>query len=151
MSYFNKDTLLKRLEKNKIISDDGCWYLKGEKTSFKREMYICSRNYLVSRISAYIYHNLDLHNTRILVCHKCRGWNCWNPEHIYLGNTSTNTKDAIKDGTFKNPNTDKEFCKYGHPLSGMNLYEWRDRRTGQRHRWCRICRNDNSIKNRELN
>jgi hypothetical protein len=31
-------------------------------------------------------------------------------------------------------------CKYGHPLSGDNLYIYVDR-NGNNHRWCLICRN----------
>lgn len=136
---FNKDILLSRLEKGKTITEDGCWLFNGPNTINKREIYVVDRNYLVSRISAYIHLNLNLDNTNILVCHECRESNCWNPKHIYLGNTSSNTLDAVRDGTFKNPNTGKTHCKHGHPLIGSNLYLHLDL-NGNTHRWCKKCR-----------
>ncbi len=74
-----------------------------------------------------------------IICHKCREPNCWNPDHIYIGDTSSNTLDAIADGTFKNGNSDKTHCKHGHELSPGNTYKHKDR-NGLWHRRCRICR-----------
>lgn len=137
---FDRKFLLSRLEKNKSVTEDGCWLFNGPNTNNKKEIYILNRNYLVSRISAYIHLGLELDNTNVLVCHNCKEKNCWNPKHIYLGNTRTNTLDSVRDGTFKNPNTGKTHCKNGHPLIGNNLYLHVDL-NGNTHRWCKKCRN----------
>lgn len=138
---FNKETLLRRLEARKYITENNCWLFKGPNIINKKEIYILDRNYKITRVSAYIYLGLDLENTNILVCHECKEDNCWNPKHIYLGNTSSNTLDSVRDGTFKNGNTDKTHCKNGHLLAGKNLYLHLDLNGGT-HRWCRKCRKD---------
>lgn len=134
-----KQQLLKRLLKRRRIINDTCWIFVGPDNKQKREIYVQYKNFLVHRVSAFIHLDFDLHSHN-LICHNCRTPYCWNPEHIYIGNTSTNTRDSIRDGTFKNPNTDKLVCKHGHALVGSNLYIWIDRKTQQVHRWCRICR-----------
>jgi hypothetical protein len=57
------------------------------------------KKFLGHRLSAWIYFNLPLYSED-LVLHKqiCQYKNCWNPEHIYIGNASDNNKDAYKLG-----------------------------------------------------
>lgn len=139
-----RQSLLNRLLKRRIVTDNNCWIMLTPSGKIKRELHFLGRNHLVNRVSAFIHLDFDLYSND-LICHTCKTKFCWNPEHIYIGNTSTNTLDAVKDGTFKNPNTNKEFCKHGHKLSGLNLYIWKDYKTGQIHRWCRACRTRHSI------
>lgn len=136
---FNKSYLLSRLELHKVVLANGCWIFKGPNTESKREIYVEHQNYLVSRISMYIFSNFNLDSPK-LICHECRTKNCWNPKHLYIGDSSTNALDSIRDGTFKNQNSDKTHCKYGHLLSGSNLY-LHTSLDGSIHRWCKICRN----------
>lgn len=135
--------LLRRLEKGKRIHPNGCWTFHGPSGVQKKEIYVGDRNQLVHRISMMVFRDFNIHD-HALICHKCKTKYCWNPDHLYIGNTTTNTLDAIKDGTFKNRNMGKTHCVYGHELSGINLYTWKDKRTGQIHRWCRICRETHS-------
>lgn len=144
---FDKNYLLDRLMRRRTITESGCWLFNGPNSTNKREIYISDKNYLVARVSAYIHKGLNLDNPNILVCHECREENCWNPEHIYLGNTSTNTLDSVRDGTFKNPNTGKTHCKHGHPLTGNNLYLHLDLQ-GNTHRWCKTCRSNVATRHR---
>lgn len=134
-----KEKISKRLLKRRVVNGSCCWFFTGPSGGIKHEICINGKNRVVSRVSAWLFLDFDLDDPS-LICHKCRSQGlCWNPEHIYIGNTSTNTKDAIRDGTFKNPNTNKTHCKHGHELSGSNLYTYTDK-AGKHHRWCRACR-----------
>ncbi len=147
----SKNDILQKLIRRRLITESECWLFTGPSGITKKEIYIKGKNYLVSRVSAWIHLKFDLFS-HLLICHKCksRGF-CWNPEHIYIGNTSSNTKDSIADGTFRNPNTGKTHCKQGHELSGTNLYTWEDYKTGEVHRWCRTCRTKNAESYRSKN
>lgn len=139
----NIESAYNKMLGNRVITNNGCWLYSTKDTRDKREILVNANNRLVARISAVINHgmNLDSHE---LVCHKCTESNCWNPDHIYVGSTSTNTLDSVKAGTFRNPNTGKTTCKHGHELTPDNTYTWFDRRKKQLHRWCRICRATNN-------
>ncbi len=66
--------------------------------------------------------------------HKCRVRSCVNPEHLQI---VTRGENALLGETGKVTgamNRAKTHCKRGHPLSGNNLYIYRDGRD------CKICR-----------
>lgn len=135
-----KEKISKRLLKRRYVTTNDCWLFTGPSGLAKREIFIEGRNQVVARVSAWLFldFNLDDH---ALICHKCKSNGlCWNPDHIYIGNTMTNTQDSIRDGTHTNQNKDKTHCKYGHELKGYNLYTYTDK-AGKHHRWCRACRN----------
>ena len=134
-----KEELLARLEERKAITPTGCWLFSGPKTENKREIFIGDRNFLVTRVSASIFKNLNLAITTKLVCHYsfCPEPNCWNPDHYYIGDSSSNIRDAVEDGVHKNGNTNKITCKNGHSLSNPYLYTDLN---GNVHRYCRACR-----------
>ena len=68
------------------------------------------------------------------VLHKCDNPPCINPDHLFLGDQSKNEQDKISKGRYKNGNSKKTHCKYGHELTLENVYV---RPTG---RECRACR-----------
>lgn len=53
----------------------------------------------VHRVSAHIHHGLDLKAKRVQACHtdECPNKNCWNPEHVYVGNASKNKSDFLRN------------------------------------------------------
>ena len=65
------------------------------------------------------------------ICHTCDTPTCVNPDHLYLGNSSANTLDAVARG--RNHYANKTHCPHGHPYEGENLY----RSTVGRQ--CRVC------------
>lgn len=138
----NKNEIKNRLIKKRIILSNECWISNGwiDKNG-SAFIYIDNRNHLLSRASAYAYLDFDLTNSK-LILHKCKTKGCFNPAHIYVGNTSDNNNDAVRDGTYKNQNARKKYCKHGHLLEGDNLYRWFDKKAKKVHRWCRICRNN---------
>lgn len=82
----------------------------------------------VPRLAAYLYLGLDFNNQDILVCHKndiCEDSRCFNQEHLYLGDASSNQLDRYKGK-----------CKAG--LHDMNKHTT----IMMGHRRCADCRNE---------
>jgi hypothetical protein len=65
-------------------------------------------------------------------CHRCDNTFCINPDHLFVGTAADNRRDAQAKGRLKQ---NRVMCKYGHSLSGDNLYV--APKSGNRQ--CRIC------------
>jgi hypothetical protein len=85
------------------------------------------------RIALSITHDLD-YDGDWFACHKveCGVRGCWNPDHLYIGNQSTNALDRIEEG--KHNNARKLACIKGHEFTQENLIP---RANGKRD--CREC------------
>lgn len=136
---YNKEEILKQLERMTIKIKDGCWLHKGRKDS-KGYVQVCiggRKNPKViraHRLSAWIFLNLnlDLDERQALHITECPNKNCWNPEHIYLGSASENLYDRYATG-WLSPNKKKTHCPQGHEYNKENtLYDGNNRH-------CRIC------------
>lgn len=140
-----KEILIQYLESHKIITVVGCWEtgLVPEASGYARTI-IHEKHYLIHRISAYIYHGLDLDDLTQLALHKnsCNNRACWNPDHIYVGNAIRNAKDrdqiieksfGQRTGEAKRNRTHCDIC--GFPYDEKNTLK---RKTG---RDCRNCEN----------
>lgn len=95
-----KIPLLKRMKKKSIIDPiTNCWIWQGSGTGWSGYGYVHfnHRMWLVHRISAYMFHDLNLLSDEH-VLHKefCPNKKCWNPEHIYVGNAHLNALDREK-------------------------------------------------------
>lgn len=113
---------------------DDCWVIgvSGNYTPIR----LNGTMYNVHRLSAYLYHSLDIEDINIQVNHKveCSRPNCWNPNHIYIGSQSENLKDQVKRGTHHNAK--KELCPRGHKYDQFIVR----RRDGKISRRCSQCR-----------
>ena len=67
----------------------------------------------------------------LVIDHLCRVRNCVNPAHLEVVTRGENT---LRGETPSGINSRKTHCPQGHPLSGDNLYRWKNKRQ------CNICR-----------
>lgn len=87
--------LWKRLLKYTKV-EDGHWLWTGYKMPAGHgQIRINYRLVLMNRLSAHIYHGLDLDDAHSQANHKdeCRIAACWNPAHIYVGSQQENMVD----------------------------------------------------------
>src|ERR1700704_3505690 len=93
----NKEGILRKLNKYKIVTPEGHWLWAG---ATNRQGYglteIHNKTYRVNRLSLYLFTDFDINNENIQALHKpeCHNVLCWNPEHLYPGNHLDNMKDA---------------------------------------------------------
>jgi hypothetical protein len=127
-----RKTLEERLLSNKYIDPiTECWiYLGGTNGDGYGWMEYNNRPYTTNRLSAYLYLGLDLNNPKELACHndsKCKRKDCFNPDHLYIGDKTSNMRDKSKSITH---------CPQGHEYSKENTRMYKGRRN------CRICQRD---------
>ena len=109
------------IEKTKIDPITNCWLWTGENYGSEKygRLKFLGQYKPTHRLSAHFFLKLDLKSKRKLACHKqeCPNKNCWNPNHLYVGNHRSNMKDALAIGTrkpiHKIRGTKKGNCKHG--------------------------------------
>lgn len=125
----NKKMMLK-LNKRRNITVEGCWIWVGPANNgYGRVVYKGVRWY-AHRLAFYLY-KPEEYNEFGMICHKCNNPRCFNPEHLYCGDASTNALDAVKAGTHFMAS--KTQCPKGHTYNDENTYV----ENGRRH--CKIC------------
>lgn len=144
MSSKNRDQfILRRIKRRTIIDPEtNCWRYYGSRSYGYGVIRFRGKPHEgVHRISAMIHHGYDLGDTINQINHKtiCPYRDCWNPDHIYVGNQSQNTQDQKELRTLGNKSIriTSSICKMGHELTGDNLII--DPRSGKRR--CRTCKN----------
>jgi hypothetical protein len=98
-------TVQQRLEFNRKITEDGHWLWLGVTNNHGYgQIRIDGVAFLVHRVAYRLYKEISLDNA-ILVLHKppCTIPNCFNPDHLYLGDHKQNTKDIAAMGNLGRP------------------------------------------------
>jgi hypothetical protein len=108
------------------------------------------RSTVDAHVASWLIHHGSYHRS-LSVLHHCDNKRCIRIEHLYLGTTSDNARDAIDRGLFNADwRGDLTHCKQGHPLSGDNLRieSQRDGTVGSM-RVCKACQRERSRQYRE--
>ena len=128
--------LIERI-KNRTKYEGDCWIFTGLTGNTYRygRIWFMNKNYIVSRVSACFYHNLNYDDKKLNALHKneCPNKECWNPEHLYVGTQRDNAFDLID---LRGPieyggslvNRAKTHCPHGHEYTKKNTRIWRGSR-----------------------
>lgn len=93
--------------------------------------------YRLHVLTAYIFiGGFNLGYRAPFICHKCNNSGCFNPEHLYIGNNSSNMLDAVKAKTHVQSNKDKCTNCGGEYEIHIIKSGWS---RGQKRRICRVC------------
>lgn len=141
---------------NRTVIDGGCWTGPWSTRNPKGYAQIwfprIKRTIEAHRVSAALYHRLDLRDPYQYACHKpiiCNNKVCWNPDHLYNGNSSTNSFDTL----VLNPllgYQKQEFCRKGHLMSGANRYRCKTSSNKKGYKEvCLACMREYKEKNKE--
>ncbi len=152
-----KMSILGRLnDKTTIDPITKCWLWYGAKDEMGygriRVTSIHPNKTYIHRLSAHLHFKFDL-NSEKLILHKleCPNKNCWNPEHLYIGDQSKNMVDrvAIKGiwGGHESGAQHKTVCNKGHKMTDENTYKYN--KGGYTAHACRTCRIESARKSRQ--
>ncbi len=93
----DKEAVIKFLERHKAVFEDHWLWLGACRRGYG---YTTIENiiYSVSRLSLYVYKDLDIYNPLQQANHKvlCPHKACFNPEHLYVGSQKDNMEDESK-------------------------------------------------------
>lgn len=135
-AYLWEKWVLPRVEKE---PNSGCWLWMGFVSGSGYALIKANKkDILISRMACVIFHGADLSDKSWLACHHCDVKLCINPDHIYVGNHSTNIRDSFRRGRKDRPRITA--CKNGHELTPDNVSDRPlrpDRKTAQR--VCKRC------------
>jgi hypothetical protein len=104
---------------SKTVLRGGCWLIPTPAKQGYASITTNGESYHIHRISLCIYLGLE-YEGRWLACHTCKNKNCWNPCHLYQGDSADNIKD--RDRELGHHNNRKTHCPQGHEYTPENTY-----------------------------
>ena len=115
----------------------GCWIWKGSHGGFATEgkhaygrFWFMEKNVMAHRFSYEFIGGYEIEKDNV-IDHLCKNPNCVNPNHL---ESITVYENSIRTSSGFGKNARKTECIRGHPLSGENLYEAKNRT-----RKCKTC------------
>jgi hypothetical protein len=112
----------------------GCWRTNGCIAANGYAVITIHKKYHhLHRVSASVFLGLDLNDRSQTANHKsiCPNRDCFNPDHLYLGNQSRNVQDSVRQKT--HIESRKTHCPQGHEYTLENTIIRRNKR------YCRAC------------
>lgn len=144
---FTKEYLKSYISHRFRIEDNGCWrwtHAINQKGYGQIRIPTGNRNRLTikaHRLVAYIYLDFNLDPNK-QICHKCNNEYCVNPDHLYVGDNSSNQLDSIGTGK-KSYYKTREYCTKGHKFTVDNTKYYKTQKL------CKACINE-SARSRRL-
>jgi len=145
-----------RLFANRFVDSNGCWRWLGSQD--KDDCGVISINDKTRKVHRVAF---ELFSGPIpkdsFVCHTCDNPWCFNPAHLFLGDSYDNKMDSMEKGraaedNLADYNREKTHCPHGHEYTPENTYM--QLAHGRPCRQCRACRRARSLlrtaKRREL-
>lgn len=125
------EQVIQSLLAKREVTVEGCWLWTGTCNGSGRPVtWYDGKSWYVSRLIKYLMEPKDF-KWLAFYCHTCNNPRCFNPEHLYRGNSSSNMIDAVQAGTHRN--TSKTYCPKGHEYNEDNTL------VSKGQRFCREC------------
>lgn len=121
-----------------VMQENGCWDWVGAVTRGGYGTVWVAGKQKVCRAARFYYEKeVGPIPDGLTIDHLCRNHLCVNPAHL---EAVTNRENGLRGYGVGALNARKTHCKYGHPLSGDNLYKLWRRDVRAYERVCRECR-----------
>jgi len=129
----------------KVDKTDSCWIWKGALSSKGYGSFSFNRKTTLAHRYSFLIHKGPIPDGAV-ICHTCDIPSCVNPEHLWAGTNSENTRDMFNKGREPISCKEQTHCRRGHSFDefGVLVYTKKTgRQIGKQWRTCKECKRIN--------